>query len=222
RAVHDAKVPLRRDVIFVATVGEEGEGDLRGVKHFFAADFSPARVAAFFTLDLGSQAQLVKDGVGSRRLQVTVHGPGGHSWGDFGRPNPIHALARAIDRFLEMPLPADARSSYNVGVIEGGTGVNVIPESASLRLDLRSEGVAQLEQLESNFRSALEKGLDAERDWSRGGTLELDVQVIGDRPVGVTALTTPIVQAAVAAFSVQSLQMGRGSTSPAPNLPMSL
>src|SRR5262249_33896243 len=106
--------------------------------------------------------------------------------------------------------------------IEGGTGVNVIPESASLRLDLRSEGVAQLEQLESNFRSALEKGLDAERDWSRGGTLELDVQVIGDRPVGVTALTTPIVQAAVAAFSVQSLQMVLGSSSTDANLPMSL
>jgi acetylornithine deacetylase/succinyl-diaminopimelate desuccinylase-like protein len=222
RALGEARVPLRRDVVVVGTVGEEGEGDLRGVKHFFAAGLPPARVAAFLTLDLGSQSQIVNEGIGSRRLHVTVRGRGGHSWGDFGRPNPIHALARSIDAFLQMPAPAGVRSSYNVGVIEGGTGVNVIPEMASLRLDLRSEEPAALEQLERSFRAALEAGLARERDWSNGGALQLDVDVIGDRPVGRTSPDSRIVQAVVAAFASQNLPALLGTSSTDANLPMSL
>ncbi len=222
RALHDARVPLRRDVVVAATVGEEGEGDLRGVKHLFAADLLPGNVAAFLSFDLGSQVQIVNEGVGSRRLLAAVHGPGGHSWGDFGRPNPIHALARSLNAFLETPLPQGARTSYNVGVIEGGSGVNVIPESASLRLDLRSEALPQLEALESAFRAGLEKGLARERDWSHGGTLDLDVQVIGDRPVGHTPPDGNLVQSVVAAFATQDLSVVLGSSSTDANLPMSL
>ena len=222
RALREAQIPLRRDIVFVATVGEEGEGDLRGVKHLFAAGFAPNRVAAFMTLDLGSQVQIVNEGVGSRRLHVTVRGPGGHSWGDFGRPNPIHALARTIDAFVEMPLPAGRRSSYNVGVIEGGTGVNVIPESASLRVDLRSEAPEALEALESAFRAAFEHGLERERAWSHGGVLQSDVQVIGDRPVGRTAPDAPVTQAALAAFATMGLGAALTTSSTDANLPMSL
>ena len=222
RALHDARVPLRRDVVVAATVGEEGEGDLRGVKHLFAADLLPGNVAAFLSLDLGSQVQIVNDGVGSRRLLVAVHGPGGHSWGDFGRPNPIHALARSLDTFLETPLPQGARSSYNVGVIAGGSGVNVIPESASLRLDLRSEALPQLEALETAFRAGLERGLARERDWSHGGKLDLDVQVIGDRPVGRTPPGGTLVQSVIAAFATQGLSVVLGSSSTDANVPMSL
>lgn len=222
RVLREAQVPLRRDLVFVATVGEEGEGDLRGVKHLFAADFRPKSVAAFMTLDLGSQLQIVNEGVGSRRLHVTVRGPGGHSWGDFGRPNPIHALARTIDAFIEMPLPASRRSSYNVGVIEGGTGVNVVPESASLRLDLRSEAPEALEALETAFRAAFEQGLERERTWSHGGVLQSDVQVIGDRPVGRTPPDAPVTQAALAAFATMGLGAALGTSSTDANLPMSL
>jgi len=222
RALQDARVPLRRDVYIVGTVGEEGEGDLRGVKHFFASGVAPKRVAAFFTLDLGSQVQIVNEGVGSRRLQVTLRGRGGHSWGDFGRANPIHALARSLAVFLDTPPQAATRSSYNVGVIEGGTGVNVIPESAALRLDLRSEEPAALEQMESAFRAALETGVARERAWSHDDALQLDVDVIGDRPVGRTEPDAAIVQATVAAFVAQGLAPVLGTSSTDANLPMSL
>ena len=221
RVLQDARVPLRRDIMIVATVGEEGEGDLRGVKHFFATT-PPQRVAAFFTLDLGSQMQIVNEGVGSRRLQVTVRGRGGHSWGDFGRANPIHALARAIDAFLETPPPAGPRSSYNVGVIEGGTGINVIPESASLRLDLRSEEPHVLELLEAAFRAGLETGVARERSSCHDDGLQLDVEVIGDRPSGRTPADAPVVQAMVAAFATQDLTAVLGTSSTDANLPMSL
>jgi acetylornithine deacetylase/succinyl-diaminopimelate desuccinylase-like protein len=223
RALRDARVPLRRDVVVVGTVGEEGEGDLRGVKALFAGALPPAKVHAFLTLDLGMQNQIVNAGVGSRRMQATIVGPGGHSWGDFGRPNPIHALARGVNLFLETPLPEGGRSSYNVGIIEGGRGVNVIPERASIRIDLRSEKTALLQTLEASFRAALDSALAREHAWSREGAgLELDVTTIGDRPIGSTPADSPLVRAAVAAFATQSLRVSLGASSTDANLPMSL
>jgi len=223
RALHEAHVPLRRDLVVVGTVGEEGEGDLRGVKALFATEFVPERVAAFLTLDTGSQTQIVNEGLGSRRLHVTVRGPGGHSWGDFGRPNPIHALARGVDAFLELPLPAGGRSSFNVGVIEGGSGVNVIPESASLRLDLRSESPPALVELETQFRTAVRQGVQRENEWAQGDfDLEYEIEPIGDRPVGRTDPTSPLVRTVAAAFASQSLSALLASSSTDANLPMSL
>lgn len=223
RALHDAHVVLRRDIVFVGTVGEEGEGDLRGVKQLFQHDMPPARVHAFLSLDLGANQEIVNEGLGSRRLHVTVRGPGGHSWGDFGRPNPIHALARAIDGFLEMPLPSGPRSSYNVGTIQGGQGVNVIPEEASLRMDLRSESPEVLSQLESAFRAAIRDGLQREQNWSRGdSSLSVQIDVIGDRPVGLTRPEAPVIRTFVAAFASQGLPVTLGSSSTDANLPMSL
>jgi acetylornithine deacetylase/succinyl-diaminopimelate desuccinylase-like protein len=223
RALREARVPLRRDLVVVGTVGEEGEGDLRGVKHLFAHHYPPERVHAFLTLDLGSHQQIVNEGLGSRRLHVAVRGPGGHSWGDFGRPNPIHALSRGIDAFLQMPLPKGSRSSFNVGVIEGGSGVNVIPERASVRVDLRSESPALLAQMEADFLQALESGLQREREWAQDGAgLALEVQVIGDRPVGRTASDSPLVRTLVAAFAMRGVTVALGNSSTDANLPMSL
>lgn len=223
RALRDARVPLRRDVVAVGTVGEEGEGDLRGVKHLFEDAFAVGGVHAFLTLDLGSQVQIVNEGLGSRRLRAVVRGPGGHSWGDFGRPNPIHALARGISAFLEAPLPGGGRSSFNVGVIEGGRGVNVIPEEASLRVDLRSESPASLVDLEKSFRRALEQGVEDEGHWSRSASkLELALEVIGDRPVGTTPAASPLVADFVAAFAAHNLPAVLSSSSTDANLPMSL
>lgn len=223
RALRDARVPLRRDIVIAGTVGEEGEGDLRGVKHLFEVEVPPARVAAFLTLDLGSPTQFANGGLGSRRLHVTVRGPGGHSWADFGRPNPIHALSRAVAAFVEAPLPLGPRCSFNVGVIEGGRGVNVIPEEASLRLDLRCESAEQLSQLEESFRAALDQALERERAWSAGkGDLAAEIDVIGDRPVGITPPESPLVTTAVAAFASRSFPVFLGSSSTDANLPMSL
>jgi acetylornithine deacetylase/succinyl-diaminopimelate desuccinylase-like protein len=222
RALREARVPLRRDLVVVGTVGEEGEGDLRGVKALFDHEIAPPQVAAFLTLDAGSQSQIVNEGLGSRRLHVIVRGPGGHSWGDFGRPNPIHALARAIDAFLDMPLQPGVRSSFNVGVIEGGSGVNVIPESASLRIDLRSESPPALADLESRFRAAVQGGVEREKEWAQADVeLQFEIEVIGDRPVGRTDPATPLVATVAAAFASQSLVPALASSSTDANLPMS-
>lgn len=223
RALREARVPLRRDLVVVGTVGEEGEGDLHGVKTLFASELSADRVHAFFTLDLGAQMQVVNEGLGSRRLHVTISGPGGHSWGDFGRPNPIHALARAVTDFLSEPLPQGRRSSFNVGVIEGGRGVNVIPESASMRVDLRSESPLLLHEIEMRFRAALDSAMAQERAWSRIDIpLTIEVETIGDRPAGITSPDSPLVTTAVAAFGSQSMGVVLGSSSTDANWPMSL
>ena len=223
RALRQAGVPLKRDLYVVGTVGEEGEGDLHGVKSLFSDELPPDRVHAFLTVDLGLQTQLVNEGLGSRRLLVTVLGPGGHSWGDFGRPNPIHALARAVSEFLSTALPPGERSSFNIGMIEGGRGVNVIPESASMRVDIRSESPQLLAEIESRFRATLDSALADERDWaSIDIPLELEVETIGDRPSGRTPADSPLVRTVVAAFASQSLAALLGSSSTDANWPMSL
>jgi tripeptide aminopeptidase len=223
RALHEAGVPLRRNVVVVGTVGEEGEGDLHGVKALFSADFPPDRVHAFLSLDLGAQMQVVNEALGSQRLHVTISGPGGHSWGDFGRPNPIHALARAVTEFLKEPLPQGRRSSFNVGVIEGGRGVNVIPESASMRVDMRSEDPLLLQEIDARFRAAVDSAMAQERAWSRIDIpLTLEIETIGDRPAGLTPPESPLVTTAVAAFGSQSMGVVLGSSSTDANWPMSL
>ena len=224
RVLGASGIALRHDIAVVGTVGEEGEGDLRGVKHLFASELAPERVAAFITLDLGDPEEIVHGGIGSRRLRVTVNGPGGHSWGDFGRPNPIHALVRGLDGFLAAVPSGRVRSSYNVGVIEGGRGVNVIPESASARIDLRSESAADLAGLESQLRACLDAGVAAERAWSRAGAdaLQLEFAVIGDRPAGVTPADSELVRTSVAAFASRDLRARLGASSTDANEPMRL
>ena len=223
RALRESEVPLRRDLYIVGTVGEEGEGDLHGVKALFSGELPPQRVHAFLSVDLGTQLQIVNEGLGSRRLLVTVLGPGGHSWGDFGRPNPIHALARAVDEFLATPLPQGDRSSFNVGIIEGGRGVNVIPESASMRVDIRSESPVLLAAIETRFRAALDSALTRERAWAKlDMPLEIEVTTIGDRPSGRTPPDSPLVRTFVAAFASQSLAVVLGNSSTDANWPMSL
>jgi acetylornithine deacetylase/succinyl-diaminopimelate desuccinylase-like protein len=225
RALREAEVPLHHDLVVVGTVGEEGEGDLRGVKHLFEAEYPREQVVAFLTLDLGAHESIVHAGLGSRRLRVTLEGPGGHSWGDFGRPNPIHALSRGLARFLErVPRPRNGGSSYNVGTIEGGRGVNVIPEHASVRVDLRSESIQDLTTLELALHEALKAGVELERDWSRADAeaLKLRVEVIGDRPVGVTDPDSPVMRAAVAAFAACDLRARLSRSSTDANVPMSL
>jgi acetylornithine deacetylase/succinyl-diaminopimelate desuccinylase-like protein len=223
RALREARLPLRYDLWFVGTVGEEGEGDLRGVRALFSGELAQRAVVAFVSLDVGNPHQIVTEGVGSRRLHAVVLGPGGHSWGHFGRPNPIHALSRAIDAFLSEPIPEDSRTTFNVGVIDGGRGVNVIPDRASLRVDLRSESQAALDAVERRFRAALDTGIVREQSWSRGdGRLELRVETIGDRPVGRTPPESELVRVAVAAFAARGFSPALGSASTDANWPMRL
>src|SRR5271169_4661138 len=148
--------------VFIGNVGEEGEGGLRGMRHIFATPRWKDSIAYSLVLDGAGADTIVAEALGSRRFEVIVRGPGGHSWSDFGAPNPIVALARAIEVFSQTPVPASPKTTFNVGVIRGGTSVNSIPESASMRVDLRSTSMAEMERLEQTLRLALNRAVEDE------------------------------------------------------------
>ncbi|MGA9557481.1 MAG: M20/M25/M40 family metallo-hydrolase, partial [Terriglobales bacterium] len=149
-------------IVFIGNVGEEGEGDLRGMRHVFQTPQWADSIAYSVIVDGAGSDTVVAEALGSRRFEVIARGPGGHSWSDFGTPNPIIALARAIQSLTETPVPTSPKTTFNVGVIRGGTSVNSIPESASMRVDLRSTSMAEIDRLERALRVALDHALDAE------------------------------------------------------------
>src|ERR1700756_210229 len=144
--------------VFIGNVGEEGEGDLRGMRHIFSTPRWKDSIAYSLVLDGAGADTIVAEALGSRRFEVIVRGPGGHSWSDFGAPNPIVILAKAIERFCQTPVSSVPKSTFNIGVIRGGTSVNSIPESASMRVDLRSTSSTELERLEQSLRVCLDQG----------------------------------------------------------------
>jgi acetylornithine deacetylase/succinyl-diaminopimelate desuccinylase-like protein len=175
--------------VLAADVGEEGEGNLRGIRKLM--ETYKGRVRAVIAVDGAAVEHATTMALGSRRYEVTVAGPGGHSWADFGQPNPIHALSRGIARFVRVKVPTEPRTSFNVGVIDGGTSVNSIPHAASVKVDLRSESEAELQKLEAAFKEALQAGVDEEQAAARergingnGAKIELKVKLLGSRPGG--------------------------------------
>ncbi|HVP52105.1 MAG TPA: M20/M25/M40 family metallo-hydrolase [Terriglobales bacterium] len=183
-ALRAAKARLSAGLLFIGNVGEEGEGDLRGMRHIFCESFWKDRIGPTVVLDGAAIDTVVTQALGSRRFQVTIHGPGGHSWSDFGAPNPIVVLSRAIARFSRTELPDEPKISANVGVISGGTSVNSIPESASMRVDIRSASQQEMERVERALREAV-AGVASEyprraRNGSKG--ISYEIQLIGCRP----------------------------------------
>ncbi|HEV3048793.1 MAG TPA: M20/M25/M40 family metallo-hydrolase, partial [Longimicrobium sp.] len=167
RALDQAQVRTRGTIIFVGTVGEEGPGNLRGVRHLFATELRD-RVDYFISVD-GTGLGLTKDAVGSHRYTVTYKGPGGHSYGDFGAPNPVHALGRAIAKISDFQVPSDPRVTFSVGVIEGGTSVNSISMTAAMQVDMRSVDAGLLDALDARFQAAIRQALDEENArWTEG------------------------------------------------------
>lgn len=215
RGLHAAGWPTAAPVALVATVGEEGAGDLRGVKHYIA--HSAEHTGAFIALDGAGAARIITAGVGSRRLRVTYRGPGGHSWSDWGVPNAIHAAGRAIAALTSLQLPAAPRTTLSVGRIGGGTTINAVPAAAWFEVDLRSEALAALRELESSVRDHIEGARRAE---ARTRDLEVDVEVFGDRPAGRTPESDPLVQTAVAATRDMGLEPQLASSSTDANVPM--
>ena len=198
RALGECSVETEGSVLFVGTVGEEGEGNLRGARHLLQAGEWAKEVDAFVSLDGPGVERITRAALASRRYRVRFRGPGGHSWGDFGAPNPVHALGRAVARLTTYPAPANPRTTFNVGRVEGGAGVNVISREASMDVDLRSESTEELGRLDAFFRRAAREAADDENASRRPGTppLELDVKLIGDRPGGETPLDAPLVRLA--------------------------
>ena len=201
RALEAAGIETEGDVLFIGTVGEEGLGDLRGVKHLFR-DGGP-RIDAFISIDGSDDQRIVSQALGSRRYRVTFTGPGGHSWGAFGTANPAHALGRAIRLFDEAAdrfTATGTRTSYNVGRIGGGTSVNSVPFEAWMEVDMRSESQERLMQIDSIFRATMQTALEEQnRVHRRGAPLEVDVQLVGDRPSGETDPNASLVLRAAAA-----------------------
>src|ERR1700723_2550160 len=178
--------------VFIGNVGEEGEGDLRGMRHIFATPRWKDSIAYSVVLDGAGADTVVAEALGSRRFEVIVRGPGGHSWSDFGAPNPIVILARAIDAFTATPVPATPKTTFNFGVIRGGTSVNSIPESASMKVDIRSTSMTEMERLEQTLRLALNRAVEDETMAAemrssvqrRPTGVSCEVVVIGNRPAG--------------------------------------
>ncbi len=197
-----ARVRTARPILFAATVGEEGSGDLRGVKHLLNGTRGVgAQHAAFIALDGAGMERIVHRALGSKRYRVTFRGPGGHSWAAFGVANPANAVGRAAALLADLPTSHAPRTTCAVVGLGGGTGLNSIPQEAWLDLDLRSEDPKALAQLDVTVRVALERALDDENHRRAPATppLRLDAQLVGDRPSGVTPRAHPLVQAAVAA-----------------------
>ena len=151
QAIQTEQIPIEGSILFVGTVGEEGEGNLRGVRHLFTKGRWAKQIDAFLSFDGPGLDRITNRALGSRRYRVEVTGPGGHSWGDFGLPNPVHAIGRAISRLAGYPAPKEPRTTFNVGRIEGGTSVNSIPSEASMEVDLRSAAEAELQRLDAFF-----------------------------------------------------------------------
>src|SRR5208283_1626214 len=161
-ALASTRIPHGLPFLFIGNVGEEGEGDLRGMRHVFATPRWRDEIAYNVIVDGAGSDTVVAEALGSRRFEVIVRGPGGHSWSDFGAPNPILALARAIEAFRQTKLPTTPKTTFNIGVIRGGTSVNSIPESASMRVDLRSTSTVEIDRMERALRTALEQAVAAE------------------------------------------------------------
>ncbi len=216
--------------LFIGNVGEEGEGDLRGMRHIFSQPRWKGQIHYSLVLDGAGADTIVAEALGSRRFEVIVRGPGGHSWSDFGAPNPIVVLARAIQAFAQTSVPASPKTTFNVGVIRGGTSVNSIPESASMRVDIRSTSMAEMERLERALRKALEQAVEEETRNTEARTasrrrpfgLSSEVVVIGNRPAGELYPNARILQVirAVDAQLGNAAQVQRASTDA--NIPLSL
>ncbi len=224
RAMEEAGIETDDDVIFVGVVGEEGLGDLRGMKHLFRDRAVAPDV--WIDVDGGGLESLVNMGLGSVRYRATFEGPGGHSWGAFGLANPAHAQSRAVRYFQDAAdtlTRSGPRTSYNVGRLGGGTSVNSIPFETWMEVDMRSESPASLARIERAFLAAMERGVAEENALRREGpALTVDAAKIGDRPSGEGDPASPLVQRALATTSVFDVQATLGRSSTDSNIPISM
>jgi acetylornithine deacetylase/succinyl-diaminopimelate desuccinylase-like protein len=224
RALDAAGIRTRADILVVADVGEEGQGDLRGMRHLFQQGRYQDRISAFITVDSPDMDRIVTGGVGSKRYRVTFRGPGGHSYGAFGLVNPLYAMADAITRLAQVKLPAGPRTTYSASVTGGGTSINAIPNSVWTEFDLRSEAPDALDRLERRFLAIVHEAVIAENAArsTRAGAVAAEIVAIGDRPAGQTEASTELVRLARAALGAHGFAATCEASSTDANIPMSL
>ena len=207
-------------ITFVGNVGEEGLGDLRGVKYLFNEGMK-GRIDRFVSID-GTGLGITNVAVGSLRYRVTFKGPGGHSFGAFGLSNPVHALGRAVATISNFDVPREPKTTFNVGRIGGGTSVNSIPFEAWMEVDMRSSDAASLQALDARFNKAVDDAVrDEDARWNQR-VLTVDKALVGNRPAGQTSSNSPIVQAAVSVTRALGLPVSLDEGSTDSNYPMSL
>jgi len=224
QAISDAKIRTNATIYFAGTVGEEGLGDLRGVKYLFNSE--DINIDSYIAVDGGGLNRVVTSAVGSHRYRVTFKGPGGHSWGAFGLVNPHHALGRAIEYFTNI---ADQYSrtkgpkvSYNVGRIGGGTSVNSIPFESWMEVDMRSSNPKRLQKMDNLFQDAMQRALSDQNDLGRtSDKMIVDIKMVGNRPAGKVDQNDPLVQRTMASISYLGGMPKIGSGSTNSNIPFS-
>jgi acetylornithine deacetylase/succinyl-diaminopimelate desuccinylase-like protein len=223
-ALNAAGIRTRHDILFVGTVGEEGLGDLRGVRHLFTKGKYKGDAKAFFSLDGSGLTSITTGGAGSKRYRVTFKGPGGHSYGAFGIVNPMAAMSRAIVDLYGIAVPAQPKTTFSASVVGGGTSVNSIPDAVWIEVDMRSESAEELAKLEAQFLKVVEKSVEAENKVRSTipGKIAAELKVIGDRPAGQTPLSSDIVQSATSAYRMEGIKLEFSSSSTDSNIPMSL
>jgi len=221
REMKKANVRTQGTVTFVANVGEEGLGDLRGVKQLFKETLKD-QIDSFVSID-GTGVHVTNVAVGSHRYRVTFKGPGGHSFGAFGLANPMGAMGRAIAKIQEIQVPRQPKTTFNVGRTGGGTSVNSIPFESWMEVDMRSSDPASLAAVDANFQKAVDAAVVEENQrWGKAGVITVVKELVGDRPAGSTPENSPIVRAGLATATLLGFQANLGEGSTDSNLPMSL
>lgn len=224
RALDAANVRTASDILFVGDVGEEGLGDLRGIRHLFTEGKYRDRIKAFFTVDSPDVEVIAVGGIGSKRYHVTFRGPGGHSFGAFGTVNPLYAMAQAMMELSRTHVPANPKTTFCASVVGGGTSINSIPSEVWMDVDLRSQSVDELGRLESRFHAIIEHAVAAENHAraAQTGEVKAELKVVGDRPAGATPMDSDIVRLSTAAIAAHEFSPRHEFSSTDANIPMSL
>ncbi|MBR0661603.1 M20/M25/M40 family metallo-hydrolase [Neoroseomonas oryzicola] len=224
RALDAAGIRTRHDILFVGDVGEEGLGDLRGVRHLFDKGRHRGRIRAFLTVDSPQVEQIVSGGVGSRRYRVTFRGPGGHSYAAFGLVNPMYAMAECARGLAAVQVPQSPPTTHCVSVVSGGTSINAIANAVTIEVDLRSASAAELEKLDRRFLQIVDEAVATENAArsTRAGVITAELARVGDRPAGETPAGAPIRDIAAAAVAAEGYKPHFEFSSTDANVPMSL
>jgi acetylornithine deacetylase/succinyl-diaminopimelate desuccinylase-like protein len=224
RALDAASIRTRHDLLFVGDVGEEGLGDLRGIRHLFTKGRHRARIRGFLTVDSPQVEGIVSGGVGSKRYRVTFQGPGGHSYAAFGLVNPMYAMAEATRGLAAVKVPDSPPTTHCVSVVSGGTSINAIANRVTIEVDLRSASATELAKLDRAFLDIVDLAVATENAArsTANGAISADIQPVGDRPAGETPAGQPIRALAAAAVSAEGYRPSFEWSSTDANIPMSL
>lgn len=224
RAIKAAGIKTEHDILFVGDVGEEGRGDLRGIRHLFTKSRHREKIGAFFSIDGSDTARLVTGGVGSHRYRVTFRGPGGHSFGAFGTVNPAWALGDFLAGMARVKVPADPKTTYSASVFSGGSSINAIPEEVWVDMDLRSVSPDELARIDAEMHQLAEAAVASEnaRGDTKNGSITVTFDQVGNRPAGQAAKDSQIVTASLAAIRAFGFEPHTESSSTDANIPISL